>query len=63
MGEKRNTCKVLTGNPKIQRPLVRSQSRWEYNKERGWKDVLDSSISGQEPCWDLTNTIMNLLVL
>jgi hypothetical protein len=31
MGERRNRCKVLVGNPKGKRPLGRRRRSWEFN--------------------------------
>jgi hypothetical protein len=41
MGEKRNTYRILVGNPEGKRPLRRSRRRWEDNikmdhREIGW---------------------------
>jgi hypothetical protein len=41
MGEKRNSCRVLVGNPERKRPLGRPGHRWEDNiklnlRQAGW---------------------------
>jgi hypothetical protein len=41
MGEKRNACRKLEGNPEGKRPLGRRRRRWMDNikidlRERGW---------------------------
>jgi hypothetical protein len=41
MGEKRNACRILVGNPEGKRPLGRQRRRWADNikmnlREIGW---------------------------
>jgi hypothetical protein len=41
MGEKRNACRILVGNPEGNRPLGRPRRRWVDNikmdlRETGW---------------------------
>jgi hypothetical protein len=52
MGQKKNACKILVGNPKGKRPLAKGRRRWEDNikmdlREVGWGWYgLDLSSSG-----------------
>jgi hypothetical protein len=63
-GEKRNTYRILVGNPHGKRPLGRPRRRWEENTEtelgeEGWGGM--ESIDRDE--WKaLVNTVMNLRI-
>jgi hypothetical protein len=39
MGEKRNTCKILVGNPVGRRPLGRPKSRCVHNIKMDFREI------------------------
>jgi hypothetical protein len=39
MGEKRNSCRILVGNPEGKRPLRRPRRRWVDNIERDLREI------------------------
>jgi hypothetical protein len=69
MGEERNVCRVLMGNPKGKRPLGRTRRRWEDGikmdlRETGWGSVDWIQLTqDRDRWWALVNTLMNLRVL
>ena len=64
MGERRDACRVLVGEPERRKPLGRHRNRWEDNikmdlKEFGWG--IDWIYLAQDPDrWNaLVNAVMN----
>jgi hypothetical protein len=68
MGEKRNTCRLLVGNPKGTRPLGRPRHRWVDNirmdfVEVGWSDVDWIGLAQDRDRWKaLVNLVLNLWI-
>jgi hypothetical protein len=68
MGEKRNTYRILVGNPEGKRPLGRPRCRWVDNikmnlREIGWDGIDWIDLAQNRDQWRaLVNTIMNLWV-
>jgi hypothetical protein len=69
MEEKRNTCRLLVGNPERKRPLGRPRRRWVdniklYLLEIGWGDVDCIGLTQErDKRRALMNAVMNLRVL
>jgi hypothetical protein len=68
MGETRNACRILVGEPEGKRPLGRPRRRWVDNNkmdltEIGW-DGMDwiEVAQDRDQCRALVNTMMNLRV-
>jgi hypothetical protein len=68
MGEKRNACRLLVGNPDGKRPLGRSRRRWVdnikiYLRNIGWGGMNWIDMAQDRDQWKaLVNTVMNLRV-
>jgi hypothetical protein len=68
MGEKRNTYRILVGNPEGNRQLGRPRRRWVDNIKMdltviGWDDMDWISLAQDRDQWRaLVNAVMNLLV-
>jgi hypothetical protein len=68
MGEKRNACRILVGNPEGKRPIGRPRRRWENNirmdlREIGWGGMDWIDLAQDRDRWRvLVNTVMNLRV-
>jgi hypothetical protein len=68
MGEKRNACRMLVGNPEGKRPLRRPRRRLVNNteedlRERGWGCMDWIDLAQDRDQWRaLVNTVMNLRV-
>jgi hypothetical protein len=65
MGEKRNACRILVGNPEGKRPLGRPRRRWVNNiqmdlREIGWHGL--DLAQDREQWRALVNTVMNFRV-
>jgi hypothetical protein len=69
MGEERNVCKVLVGNPEGKIPLGRPNSSWEDLirmdlREIGWGEVDCIQLAHDSNLWRaVVNAVMNLRVL
>jgi hypothetical protein len=69
MGEKRNACRILVGNPEGKRPLGRPRRMWVDNikidrKGIGWDGIDWIDLAQDRDQWRaLVNTVMNLQVL
>jgi hypothetical protein len=68
MGAKRNTYRILVGNPKGKGPLGRPRRRWEdnikmYLRELGWGGMDWIDLAKDRDQWRaLVNTVMNFRV-
>jgi hypothetical protein len=68
MGEKRNTYRLLVGNPEGRRPLGRPRRRWLDNirtdlVEVGWGHVAWTGLAQDRNKWRaLVNSVLNLRV-
>jgi hypothetical protein len=68
MGEKRNTCRILVGNPQGKRPLGIPRRKWLENieidlREIGWDDMDWIDLAQDRDQWmALMNTVLNLRV-
>jgi hypothetical protein len=68
MGETRNTCRVLVGNPEEKRPLGRPRSRWVDSikmdhREVGWGGMDRIDLAQDRDQWRaLLNMAMDLQV-
>jgi hypothetical protein len=68
MGEKRNACRILVGNPEGQRPLRRPRRRWVNNikmhvREIGWGGMKRIDLVQDMDQWRaLVTTVINLRV-
>jgi hypothetical protein len=68
LGEKRNACRLLVGNPEGKRPLGRPRRRWVDNirmdlGEVGWGDVDWIDLTQDRNRWRaLVNWVLNLRV-
>jgi hypothetical protein len=66
MGEKRNECRLLVGNPEGKRPLGRPRRRWVDNirmdlGEVGWGDLDWIGLAQDRNRWKtLVNSALNL---
>jgi hypothetical protein len=69
MGEKRNACRILVGNPEGKRPLGRPRRRWVKNikmdhREIGWDGMDWIDLAQDRDQWRaLVNAVRNLRVL
>jgi hypothetical protein len=69
MGEKRNVCRLLVGNPEGMRLLERSRRRWADHNEMNLAEIRSSvvnwiSMARDRDRWRaLVNAVMNLRVL
>jgi hypothetical protein len=67
-GEKRNSYRILEGNPEGKRPLGRPRRRWVHNikmdlSEIGWDGMDWIDLAEDRDQWRaLGNTVMNLRV-
>jgi hypothetical protein len=65
---KRDSYRILVGNPKEKRPLGRSRRKWEDNikmdlREIGWGGMDWTDLAQDRDQWRaLVNTVMNLRV-
>jgi hypothetical protein len=68
MGDKRNACRILVGNPEGKRPLGRPRCRWMdnikmYLREIGWGGMDWIDLAQDRDQWRaLVNMVMNLQV-
>jgi hypothetical protein len=68
MGENRNACRILVGNPEGKRPVGRPRRRWVYNiimdlREIGWNGMNWIDLAQDRDQWRaLVNAVMNLPV-
>jgi hypothetical protein len=68
MGERRNACKILVGNPEGKRPLGRPRRRWVDNikmnlREIRWDGIDWIDLAQNRDQWRaLVNAVMNLRV-
>jgi hypothetical protein len=65
MGEKRNACRILVGNPEGNRSLLRPKCRWvnSIKMEIVWDGVDWIDMAQDKNQWRaLVNTVLNLLV-
>jgi hypothetical protein len=68
MGEKRNACRILLGNPEGKTPLGGPRRRWVDNikmdlRKRGWDGTNWIDVAQNRDQWRvLVNTVMNLRV-
>jgi hypothetical protein len=68
MGEKRNACRILVGNPEGKRPLGIPRHRWVDNikmnfREVGWDCMNWIDLAEDMDQWRaVTNAVMNLRV-
>jgi hypothetical protein len=68
-GEKRNTYRILVGNPEGKRPLGRPRRRWVDNikmdlSDVGWDSMDWIDMAQDRDHWRaIVNTVMNLRVL
>jgi hypothetical protein len=68
MGEKKNTCRLLVGNPEGKSPLGRQRRRWVDNVrmdlgEVRWSDVDWIDLAQDRNRWrSLVNSVLNLRV-
>jgi hypothetical protein len=68
MGEKRNTYKIIVGNPEGKRPLGRPRRRWVHNikmdlRETGWDGMGWIDLAQDRDQWRaLVNAVMNLRI-
>jgi hypothetical protein len=68
MGEKRNACRILVGNPEWKRRLGRPRRRWVTNikmdqREIGWDGMDWIELAQDREQWRaLVNAVMNLRV-
>jgi hypothetical protein len=67
-GAKRNTYRILVGNPEVKSPLGRPRRRWVDNvkidlRETGWGGMGRIDLDQDRDQWKtLVNTVMNLRV-
>jgi hypothetical protein len=68
MGEKRNACRILVGNPEGKRPLGKPRRRWVDNinmdlREIGWDGMDWIDLAQDRDQWRaLVKAVMNLWV-
>jgi hypothetical protein len=68
IGEKRNACRILVGNPEEKRPMGRPRRRWVYNikmelREIGWDGGGWIDLAQDRDQWRaLVRAVMNLRV-
>jgi hypothetical protein len=68
MGEKRNACRILEGNPEGKRPLGRPRRRWVGNIKMDLREIESDGTDWIDLAQDrdqsraLVNTVMNLQV-
>jgi hypothetical protein len=68
MGEKRNACRILVGNPEGKRPLGRPRRRWVDNikidlREIEWDGMVWIDLAWDRDQWRaLVRAVMNLRV-